>query len=40
MLCLLERVKVNVKNMAFMLFHDLKGINIKGINMKGLSQPT
>ena len=29
MLCLLERVKFNVKNVAFMLFHDFKGINKK-----------
>ena len=30
MICLLKSVKFNVKNMAFMLFHDLKVINIKG----------
>ena len=29
MLCLLEMVKFNVKNMAFMLFHDFKDINKK-----------
>ena len=35
MVCLLESAKFNVKNMAFMFFHDLKGI-VK----KGWSHPT
>jgi len=29
-LCVLERVKFNVKNMAFMNFHDFKVIDKKG----------
>jgi len=29
-LCLLQSAKFNVKNMAFMLSHDLKGIDKKG----------
>ena len=29
-LCLLKSWKFNFKNMAFMLFHDLKGIDKKG----------
>ena len=29
-LCSFQNAKLNVKNMAFMLVHDLKGINKKG----------
>jgi len=30
LICLLQAAKFSVKNMAFRLFHDLKGINEKG----------
>ena len=30
-LCLLETAKFNVKNITFMLLHDLKGVKKKGV---------
>ena len=37
-LCLLDSAKFNVKNMAFMLFHDLKVINKKGWSQRNLTR--